>query len=343
MKKIIEPFIHIILWLSGYLIVVFFIKTIGGFKNSDGSLFFPATYGTILNIIFFYTISFFLIPGYAKNKKTWLLFINLLVLFLGLSFFETTIDYFFFKSIYSSANEPFNAQLLTNFVITAVFLSLALGYGFTRQWIKNEKKRQQLSEEKLKSELNFLKAQINPHFLFNVLNMAFSSATSSGDLRTADIIEKLSGLMRYMLYEGNNEKTDISKEISYIENYINLQQLRLSKDIPATINLRITGDYSGVRIAPLLLIPFIENAFKYGLKLEQKSEILIILNFQNENMLFSVENTVFASNTPKDKESSGFGLENVKKRLQLIYPEKHKLEITQDSNKFIVRLRLVLK
>ena len=324
------------------MIVVFFIKTIGGFKNSEGTLFFPATYGTILNIILFYISSLVIIPAFARDKKGWMLLFKLLALLIGFSLLETLIDYFFFKSIYSSVNETFNAQLLTNFLITFIFLSIALAYGFTRQWMLNEKKRKLLAEEKLKSELDFLKAQINPHFLFNVLNMAFSSATISGDSRTADIIEKLSGLMRYMLYEGNVEKTDISKEISYIENYISLQQFRLSKDIPATISFKVDGDYSGVRIAPLLLIPFIENAFKYGLKLEHPSEISISLSFQRSIMNFTVENTVFYGNTQKDKDSSGIGLENVRKRLQLIYPYSHELEIKQDTNRFIVRLQIEL-
>lgn len=342
MRKIVEPLIHFLLWFAGYLIVIFFIKTIGNFKNSDGTLFYPATYGTILNILLFYLSSLILIPGYDKNKRGWMLLIKLIVLLIGFSILETTIDYFFFTSIYSSINETFNAQLITNIAITAIFISLSLAYGFARQWIKNEKKRQILSEEKLKSELNFLKAQINPHFLFNVLNMAFSSATSNSDFRTADIIEKLSGLMRYMLYESNNEKTDIVREINYIENYINLQQLRLSKDIPAKIEFKVTGDYTSARIAPLLLIPFIENAFKYGLKLEQESEIFIELNFHNSGMLFTVENSVFSLNNLKENVSSGIGLENVKKRLELIYPDSHKLEIIQNSNRFIVRLQLEL-
>jgi len=144
-----------------------------------------------------------------------------------------------------------------------------------------------------------------------------------------------------MLYESNVDKIELSKEIEYIENYINLQKLRLSDDLPVNVDFTIDGDIHKNKIAPLILIPFVENAFKYGVKLGHNSEIGIKLNINNNNFRFTIENTVF--NTPDllEKKNSGLGLKNVKKRLSIIYPNKHQLKITRDNN-FCVDLTIEL-
>ena len=227
-------------------------------------------------------------------------------------------------------------------MIHFIFASIALGYGFTRNWLITEKKRQTLLSEKLSAELNFLKTQINPHFLFNVLNMAYSSATQSGDERTADIIEKLSGLMRYMIYESNVPKVEIEREIEYIRNYIRLQKMRLSKDIPVTVNFNVNGNPAGLRIAPLILISFIENAFKYGVKLDKQSEIDISLNFLNGEMEFRTSNQVFKGVNSIGEKNSGIGLKNTKKRLGILYPGNHTLKIENNGKEFTVSLLMKL-
>jgi len=171
--------------------------------------------------------------------------------------------------------------------------------------------------------------------------MAFSSATSHGDERTADMIEKLSSLMRYMLYESNVDKIELSKEIEYIENYINLQKLRLSDDLPVNINFNVNGDVHKNKIAPLILIPFVENAFKYGVKLGHQSDINIKINIKNNDFLFTIENTIFNLPDYTEKNNSGLGLKNAIKRLSIIYPDKHQLKITRNNN-FCVDLKIAL-
>ena len=170
--------------------------------------------------------------------------------------------------------------------------------------------------------------------------MAFSSATSHGDERTADMIEKLSSLMRYMLYESNVDKIELSKEVEYIENYINLQKLRLSADLPVNINFSIKGDIHKNKIAPLILIPFVENAFKYGVKFGKKSKISIELKNNPNDFQFIIENPIHNSLNNLEK-NSGLGLKNVKKRLSIIYPDKHTLNITK-NNRFSVHLKIAL-
>jgi two-component system, LytTR family, sensor kinase len=341
-KKILEPIIHIAIWLGLYALAVIFFRTIGPFTRIDGTLILPVTFGTIINALIFYIISLFLIPRYALKGKIKDFLVWTLVIVAGFTLIETLVDFFFLIYIYSSEDEPFLGQLLTNGLIHLIFASVALGYGFTRNWLINEKKKQELLKEKMSAELDFLKSQLNPHFLFNVLNMAYSSASQSGDDRTADIIEKLSGLMRYMIYESNVEKVEAEREIEYIGNYINLQKMRLSADIPVSINFRVTGNPAGLRIAPLILISFIENAFKFGLKLEKKTEIDISLVFTNGKMEFSTFNQIFNSVNSMSEKSSGIGIANTRKRLEMLYPDKYKLEIKNNGKEFRVRLLLDL-
>lgn len=342
-RKYIEPIIHIIFWLSGYLIFLFLVKTVGPFKRIDDTLIIPVTIGTIFNLILFYTTSLYLIPGVSEKKRAREFILQLLTLFSILTLTETLIDSLLFVYYYSDRPESFFSQFLLTSILNFIIISLALAYGFIKNWLKNEKMRQLLKQEKLSAELNFLKTQLNPHFLFNVLNMAFSSASRNGDEVTADIIEKLSGLMRYMLYESNVEYIELEKEIEYIRNYINLQKMRFSEDMRVKVDFKINGDFSGCRIAPLILIQFIENAFKFGVKLEKESEIIISLIIVKKDIEFSVKNSIFMNQTEAGEKASGIGIENVKKRLSIIYPGKHELVAAKSGNYFNVKLLMKLE
>ncbi|MFP4557383.1 MAG: sensor histidine kinase [Bacteroidales bacterium] len=343
MRRFIEPIIHIAIWLGLYIFAILFIRTIGPFNKIDGTILLPITIGTLINAVVFYSIILYLIPRFANKNQLKGFLIGFLIIFLGLTLLETLIDYFFLIWIYSDSSEPFYGMLLTNGLIHLIFASLAMGYGFTRNWVVSEKKKQELIHEKLTAELNFLKTQLNPHFLFNVLNMAYSSASRKGDDQTADIIEKLSVLMRYMIYESNVDKIEVEKEIEFIRNYINLQKMRFSSDLPVTVTFTVNGHYTGYRIAPLILIPFIENAFKYGVKLEQNSEIQLAMNFQNGEMEFTARNSIFRNRQPVGSKNSGIGIKNTQKRLNILYPAKHILSITDNGMEFMVKLLLNLE
>lgn len=342
MKRYLEPAIHFLIWVMGFLGFALGVKTIGVFHKSDGSFLYPLISGTLINVVLFYVTSLLFIPKFAASRKTAGFVLKTAGLLIGLTVIESSLDYAFFTSLYSSADESFSSQLMVNLALNIIVLSLALAYGFIKNWIRNERMKQRLKEEKLTAELNFLKAQINPHFLFNVLNMAFSSATISGDDKTAGIIEKLASLMRYMLYESNTEKVDLGKEIRYIEDYIELQKQRLSTDIPLTLRFEVDGDFQGAAIAPLLLIPFVENAFKYGIKFEHKSEIFITMKIRGKELTFRVENTCFPGHDAITRKDSGIGLENVKKRLAMVYPDKHQLYISDKGEQFRIELTLKL-
>ena len=191
------------------------------------------------------------------------------------------------------------------------------------------------------AELAGLQAQINPHFLFNALNTLYASAINEDAPKTSEGIQKLSDMMRFMLHENNQHKIDIRQEVTYLKNYIDLQQLRVSglKDFELKTDLDDTLCLQS--IAPMLLVPFVENAFKHGISMRQKSWIDVKLRCDGKKLYFSVFNSFYPKSTnDPERKSSGIGLENVKKRLQLLYPQHHQLTIHQTEREFSVNLEI---
>lgn len=215
------------------------------------------------------------------------------------------------------------------FILFVAILFFSLVLSINNRW-------KQAEQEKLNAELSYLKAQINPHFLFNTLNTIYALAIEKSD-KTAVAVVKLSEMMRYILTESEKDYTLLENELSYIDNYVLLQQIRFGESV--RLSYHIEGDVSGKKIAPLLLIPFIENAFKYGINAETDSKIKIsiktnasILNMEVENKKVLVQQN--------SNESSGIGIGNTKSRLRLLYPGRHLLSINEDTNLFSVKLEL---
>lgn len=218
-------------------------------------------------------------------------------------------------------------------LIFALSTSVKLGL----EWFKSEKLRIEIESQKVNSELSFLKAQLNPHFLFNSLNSIYSLANKqSKDTPNAIVI--LADLMRYMIYEANRELVPLEKEIDYIRNYMSLQLLRLKDSSNVKINIHGNLNFS---IEPLLLISFIENAFKYGTDFKGKTNILIKITIEDAHLKLYVQNSV--SHQQPKSENSGVGLENIKNRLKLLYPNQHTIDIKNQKNSYEVTLILKLK
>jgi len=219
----------------------------------------------------------------------------------------------------------------------AVFLLVfAVGTSITvfNQWIKAERTRERIENEMLQTELSFLKSQINPHFFFNTLNNIYSLAVVNS-AKTAPTVMKLSSIMRYILTETKTDFVPLQNEIDFIKNYIDLQQVRLTDKV--VLDFKVEGKVDDIQIAPLLFIPFVENAFKYGVSAKEASLIDIRISTTNTLLSFSVTNTIAqADNTMQ--ETTGIGMNNVKRRLQLLYPDKHALVVKQDGNHFFVHL-----
>lgn len=204
------------------------------------------------------------------------------------------------------------------------------------QIIENEK-------ERVKAELNMLKHQVNPHFLFNTLNNLFSMSSTYGDEATANGIGHLSHLMRYMLYDTNSEYVRLANEIDMLENFIDLQKLRLNEESKKNIEFSVSGEIVKNQIPPMLLIPFLENAFKHGYSINNEFFVKTNINIYNNVLYMNVDNSINKSRENSNLDSSGIGLENVRKRLDLLYHDEYLLEINNKDNIHTVSLKIPLK
>jgi len=204
---------------------------------------------------------------------------------------------------------------------------------------RKEREATEFRSEKLEAELKFLKSQINPHFLFNALNNIYALTIIKSD-SAPDNLLKLSGMLRYMLYDCKADRVPLAKEIDYLRHFIDLNLLKDSRGL--NVEVHLDESRPGLSIAPMLLIPFVENAFKHS-KVEDRARgwIRIELSTQPEHILFVVENSMPDAATPKDLVG-GIGLVNVRRQLELLYPDRHELAIEQDAEAFRVRLKVLL-
>lgn len=224
-----------------------------------------------------------------------------------------------------------------HFITIFLLFTVSASVKLVAEWYKNEKLKSLIKTEKINTELSFLKAQLNPHFLFNSLNSIYSLANKKAD-NTTDAIVTLSELMRYMIYEADKEFVKLEKEIDYIKNYISLQTLRLKDSSGVRFNVHGNLDHD---IEPLLLISFIENAFKYGTDYTGKTNINIKISVENNELLLKISN--YISLKEKNNPNSGIGIQNIKQRLNLLYSNSHSLKIEEVDSLFTVELLLKLK
>jgi len=287
-----------------------------------------------------------LIPKLLRKRKY---FIYVLTLIFGLSCFSFIVVYFSVEVFETDFSKTFDSPMpllyqqlilwITNFILILFFVILTTFIKLLRDWFKLQDstlKMKEMERQHLEAELKSLKAQINPHFLFNTLNNLYSLSLDSSP-KTPEMILKLSDLMRYIIYECRENKVQARKELAFVANYLSLEKLRLGDSV--IVEFDVIGE-PNVEIAPLLFINFIENAFKHGRKTDG-SLIKVSFDFTVENELnFCVENNIYGDCQPVNNEYSGIGIDNVKKRLLLLYPEKHKLTITSNNEKYSVQLNI---
>ena len=339
LKNYLEPFLHLLIWSSLFLFIWSSVYTLGSFRKQDGSIYLPLIWSTGFSVILFYINALDLIPQFVFRQLYKQYFLWAVLLYLIVVFGNAIFDQLYSLSLFSSEKGPFSSDIEMNIRSKTVIFSLSIGYGLTKQWIQNQEIQQQLVKDKLTTELKYLKAQINPHFLFNTLNMAYASATKSNDAVTADIVAKLSGLMRYVLYEGNEDKVFLEKEIQYIDDSVQLQLQRLSPELAAQVNYQVEGDWQNYKVAPMILIPFIENVFKHGIILSKRADIFISIFMKGNLLILETRNAKSVRSIPANL-NSGIGLKNARERLQLLYPGKHKLEIDDTGSSFNVKLEI---
>jgi LytS/YehU family sensor histidine kinase len=233
---------------------------------------------------------------------------------------------------------PFRQMHFFNYAFTSIFLIFfSVGLRVLERHSDIEKWQKELEKEKLNSELAFLKNQISPHFFFNTLNNIYSLISINQEDSQKAVL-KLSKLMRYLLYESEHGDTKLSSEIEFMNNYIDLMKLRMSEKI--NLSISFPGNYEDRSIPPLLFIPFIENAFKHGISYREKSFIDISMTSSIDSINFRCANSVVKSGEDADSEHSGIGLENVSKRLSLLFPGTHELKINKSDTEFEILLRI---
>jgi two-component system, LytTR family, sensor kinase len=338
MTKTRQILIHSLIWIS----LLLFFLLIGGSGKITYKAFVMIVYFGLINIAIFY-INYLVILPKLLNKRKYLwcaISMILLVLIAGLiKYGLATVfnDIVLIRGEKKQYHLGFWEYYLGAVFIGCFFMFLSTALKFMMDWFVNEKVKTDLENQKLIAELAFLKSQINPHFLFNTLNNIYSLAYQQSDKTPAAIL-KLSEIMRYMLYESNEDMVDLSKEIRYLENYIELQRLRFKNE--AFVTLEICGHADNQKIMPLVLIAFVENAFKHGVATEEKNPIVISICIEHDKLRFKIRNKV--NNLNKD-ETGGIGLMNVKRRLNLFYKDHFNLEISNERGYYTSELLLHLR
>ena len=291
-------------------------------------------FNLVINILtpFALCASFFLTSLVIKNKKHILWFSVIYIVYLSSPLWIEEL----IKSNYISwpkflTDIRFYITCFFSFLHTSI-IGMLYYLGFN--WLKKNKQLKELEKQNLQSELALLKNQINPHFLFNTLNNIDSLIKSNPDYASQSLIE-LSDMMRYMLYETNADRVPLQKELNYIEDYLKLQKLQQAN--PQLVDYSISGNPDEITIAPMLFIPFIENAFKHCTDKEKVYAIRFSINITEKQVSFRASNISDSKRINKDS-SSGIGLETVKRRLEILYPNKHSLQIDKKNDLFCVEL-----
>ncbi len=326
---------HVLFWLLLFASWYFF-RYDDYYSNSE------ALQITALKVVFLavlvYATNYFLIPKFLY-KKNYVLFAFVYVVMI----FSASIFKMYLEGILLYGRNSFNVwdnfkeRVYDNVIPHFLLVTTGAAFKLLYDYASTQKHLAELTKEKAEAELNFLKSQMNPHFLFNAINSVFF-LIDKNNIEARDALHKFSEMLRYQLYECNGQKIAIEKEISFLQDYIQVQRLRLDEDT-TLINFKINSSVKAFEIEPLLLLPFVENAFKHLSHYNngKMNEIKIDISKVNAELLFKVVNTTEGKG---NEFTGGIGLNNVKKRLELLYPEKHKLAIYQDKNYFSATLTL---
>lgn len=338
-RKYFQVLLHVLIWLTWFVAPLLFLPS--DFQRSTlmvVRMWIPM----VMFAILFYVNYFVLIDKLLFYRKFWAYFgINLLIIVVFMFFSELTKDLFrdnMLPPVKGMEGRPKPPQFV--FYITHSFsflfvISISIAIRTTGRWLKTENERKVLENENLRSELSNLRMQLNPHFFFNTLNNIYSLIQIS-PVKAQDAVHGLGKLMRYHLYDTDAERVPIGGEIDFLKSYISLMALRLGANVTLTTKFDIANPQQP--IAPLLLIPIVENAFKHGVHPTDSCTISFTLSESNGLLRFCAEN----SNHPQSDQKSGIGIENLRKRLDLIYPQRHQFSTQVNSSMFYVDVEIDL-
>ncbi len=348
-------FINIISHVAGW--VFFFSLVIGFFSNSPGN---TSIMSELLSppFLIFYTVFLFLfylnmgilIPQLYLKKKYLFYFFAMLLLFSAVYFIKPFDGLMKLNpppevtgrmpppgEIMPDSGKPKTGRAtdITSIILFVTVWSLSMALCIIRQWRLTEQRVMQAETDKANAELSFLKSQVNPHFLFNTLNNIYSMAMTKNE-NTAPSIMKLSNIMRYVTDEAGQDYVSLDSEVECMRDYIDLQRLRLGTKM--NVDFSVTGNTTDKKIAPLILMTFVENVFKYGISSHEPSDIIIKLSADEHNLTFFCQNKLFE--TKRNMDRTGIGISNARQRLQHLYPNKYFLHISTGKGLFTVQLTI---
>jgi hypothetical protein len=350
-RKGLPVLLHLTGWIILFILPQFLIS--GGLFNDERTTRI-VLFNTLVFVILFYTNYLWLVPRLAQ-KGRWLIFLVLaaaLIVALGYASGK------FYENLFSPPREVTEqireteqrpprddhgrrrgeGMALYNFFITSFLVSgFAVGIRYAESAVRKEEEIKELEREKLNSELALLKNQVSPHFFFNTLNNIYALIEINGK-DAQEAVLSLSKMMRYMLYESEQGNTRLSHEIGFMQGYIDLMKLRMSDRVRLTVDF--PTEYQDQDLPPLLFIPFIENAFKHGVSNRANSFIEISLRVEGDRVTFRAVNSIAPAGADAPRPASGIGLDNVRKRLALLYPGRHELRIDAGEKVFTVELTL---
>ncbi|NOQ26752.1 MAG: hypothetical protein GQ564_15435 [Bacteroidales bacterium] len=347
-KSKIEKWLPHIAGLLLFLILPIFVFD----RNNDRAIYWMYSYyyQLLFMIVAFYVNYLVIVPRFFFSKRIYFFAVIFIFAILLLAISQYFYDVLQFDNLRPDSNiigrnvRPkskygFHPKLIDNFFLLILVLGFSSGMAIIQNLRKSETKQKEIEKARVDSELAFLKNQISPHFFFNSLNNIYALIAVDGD-QAQKAVEKLSVLMRYLIYDSDNETVELQSEFDFTSKYIELMQQRLSSKVKLDVN--IDNKLPDVKIPPLLFIPFVENAFKHGISYRENSFVSILLKTENSNVVFECKNSNPRAKVTEDKKG-GVGIVNIKKRLDLIYGNSFQLKIENTTEEYLVRLIVPLE
>ncbi|MBI5857432.1 MAG: sensor histidine kinase [Sphingobacteriales bacterium] len=288
-----------------------------------------------------YLTNYFLIPRFLYPKRYALFLLFFILMILGSSVIKVVLTGLILNQTgIFNVSADLKTKLYENAISDFFLVSAGAAFKLIFDYLKMQQNLAQVGKEKAETELNFLKSQINPHFLFNSLNSVYF-LINKDNIEARDALHKFSEMLRYQLYEANGDKIPVERELNYLKDYIELQQLRKDEK-NYSVQFNCSGNVKGLIIEPLLLIPFVENAFKHlSHHGRAMNFIKLDIGYTDHSLNFRIENSK-EEDVPANGKSGGIGLVNVKRRLELLYPGKHRLDINESGDTYSVNLKIQL-
>lgn len=335
-----KPLLHIAFWLV-YASFFFYQISFARRDEPDWARIVPDFSFQILSLLGLSYLNYFVfLPRLLRDQRLGAYLLRFLPVFAVLSYLILLGKRAILRPFFGTDSWVYSSRFAVSVILTSLFITVFVGLlRFVEDYFRHEAERKERENRQLTSELRFLRAQVNPHFLFNTLNNLYYLSVNQSP-QTPQVIEKLSGMMRYLLHNSNQPTIPLSKEIEYMESYIDLEKLRLNDEVPIAFEVKVPSD---LRIVPLILVTFLENAFKHGIRNNGTgSWITVDLQHRAGSLQYRVRNSRIGDTEKTVTEPSGIGLANVKRRLDLSYPNRHTLKITEEEDSYSVDLEIQL-